>query len=257
MEIKHQPLFDSNGKITQYFNLEADITERKRAYEKLLKSESEIRSFARKQSSIIEQERARIAREIHDEFGQQLSGLKMSLSSLKTQFAKNPANAETVLTSLLADVDQSIQFLREFATELRPGILDTLGLFPSIAWLSKEFEKKTGITCFNTLQVMEDQLVNEPLSICFFRICQEALSNVAKHSGASQVHIDVKLINEVLSLKISDNGKGIVSDKLHDPLSMGLIGMRERASLIGGYLTIKSLPDTKTTVQLLANINNA
>jgi PAS domain S-box-containing protein len=256
LEIKHQPLFDSKGKVTQYFNLEADITERKKAYEKVMKSESEIRRFARQQNTIMEQERARIAREIHDEFGQQLTGLKMSLSSLKKQFVSNPANAEEVLAIVLGDVDQSIQSLREFATELRPGILDTLGLFPSIGWLAKDFEKKNGITCTSTFKVNEEQMINESLSICFFRICQEALTNVARHAHASRVHLEMEQINDILSLKVTDNGKGIVNDKINNPFSMGLLGMRERASLVGGELFITSYPNTKTTVHFLVNIHN-
>lgn len=256
MEIKHQPVFDSKGNLIQYFNIEADITERKNAYEKVMKSESEIRRFARQQNSLMEQERARIAREIHDEFGQQLTGLKMSLSSLKKQFDRHPENAAEVLTTVISDVDQSIQSLREFATDLRPGILDTLGLFPSIGWLAKDFEKKTGISCSANFKVNEEQFVNESLSICFFRICQEALTNVAKHSEANHVHLEMEQIKEMLSLKITDNGKGIVTDKINNPFSMGLLGMRERASLVGGELFIASYPNTKTTIHFLVNINN-
>ena len=257
LEIKHQPLLNKEGKLTHYFNLEADITDRKKAYEKVMQSESEIRRFARQQNTIMEEERARIAREIHDEFGQQLTGLKMSLSSLKKQFVSNPGNAEEVLTTVISDVDQSIQSLREFATELRPGILDTLGLFASIGWLAKDFEKKSGIVCSCNFKVNEEQFVNESLSICFFRICQEALTNVAKHSGASQVYLEMEQVSEMLSLKVTDNGKGIISDKINNPFSMGLLGMRERANLVGGELFITSYPDTKTTIHFLVNINNA
>lgn len=256
VEIKRQPLFDTEGNLIHFFNIESDITERKEAYEKVLKSESEIRRFARQQNMIMEEERARIAREIHDEFGQQLTGLKMSLASLKKQLTTNPANADEVLASVISDVDLSIQGLREFATELRPGILDTLGLFPSIGWLVKDFEKKNGIVSSTSFKVKDNTRVNDKLAICFFRICQEALTNVAKHSGASHVHIEMEQIGEMLSMKITDNGRGIVSDTINNPFSMGLLGMRERASLVEGELFITSYPGTKTTVHFLVNIHN-
>ena len=257
VEVKRQPLFDTEGNLTRFFDIESDITERKEAFEKVLKSESEIRRFARQQNTIMEEERARIAREIHDEFGQQLTGLKMSLASLKKQLTTNPGNAEEVLAAVISDVDQSIQGLREFATELRPGILDTLGLFPSIGWLVKDFEKKNGIVASASFKVKEDMRLNDNLAICFFRICQEALTNVAKHSGGTHVHVEMEQIGgDMLSMKITDNGRGIVSDTINNPFSMGLLGMRERASLVGGELFISSYPGTKTTVHFLVNIHN-
>ena len=256
MEIKRQPVFDSKGNLARFFDIESDITERKEAYEKLLKSESEIRRFARQQNAIMEAERARIAREIHDEFGQQLTGLKMSLASVKRQLATDAASAAEVLSAVISDVDQSIQGLREFATELRPGILDTLGLFPSIEWLVKDFEKKTRITSSTVFKVNEDTRVSDSLAICFFRICQEALNNTAKHSGARHVKVEMEQAGDILSMKITDDGNGFSADLVNNPFSMGLLGMRERASLVGGELLISGDAGAKTTIHFLVNINN-
>lgn len=249
MEIQAQPLFDTKGKLVAYFQIETDITERKTTYENLVKKENEIRTFARQLNKVLEEERCRIAREIHDEFGQQLTGLKMSLSSLKNQDAINLETGEMV-NELMSDVEKSIRALRSIATELRPGILDTLGLIPSIEWLAKQFEKKTGIN--TVLKILNrDRGKNKELAIVFFRVCQEALTNISKHAGASKVEISINHNRNELSLKIKDNGKGINREKLEDPFSMGLTAMRERANLINGQLKIRSKINSGTTIQLI------
>lgn len=227
-----------------------DITERKNTYQKLVKTEMEVRSFARQLNHVLEDERSRIAREIHDEFGQQLAGIKMSLSTFKRNKDDDPALEETV-NGMLAEVDNCMQSLRKFATELRPGILDTLGLVPSIEWLVKEFTKKTGIACRFETEV-QDQKFDETLSICFFRICQEALTNILKHALASGISVKIEQTGDHLFLRIQDNGRGIVTDKLENPFSMGLLGMRERAKIIGARLQIVSSEDG-TKIEVTAN----
>jgi PAS domain S-box-containing protein len=254
VEIEVQPLFDSNGVLTHYFEIETDITERKSAYEKLLRTENEIRSFARQLNDKLEEERSRLAREIHDEFGQQLTGLKMSLSSLRNLKGKNE-QAEQVVNDMIHGVEDTILSLRNFSTELRPGILDTLGLGPSLEWLCREFEKKTGIQCGMKFQ-SKTQMFGESLSIAFFRICQEALTNVSKHAQATKVEIKFVKKNRILTLTVTDNGKGIQTEKLQDPFSSGLIGMRERARLIGAELTITGKKNEGTSIQLKASIND-
>lgn len=246
-----QPIFDNNGKLIHYFDIETDISEQKHAYQKLVKTEKEIRTFARQLNAVLEDERSRIAREIHDEFGQQLTGLKMSLSSLRNMDL--PPRALEILNDALTDVKNSIKSLRHISTELRPGILDTLGLIPSLEWLAREFEKKTGINCL--VEISADQPpVKKDIAIVFFRVCQEALTNISKHAEAKEVKIQIQQKSNKLTLKISDNGKGIKNEKLEDPFSMGLIGMRERARLIGAQVKINS-SKTGTTVQLISNIH--
>lgn len=218
-------------------------------HEKLLQSEAQIRNFARHLNQVLEDERAHIAREIHDDIGQQLAGIKIGLSLLK----KLDGAVESVNT-MMSDVEDTIQSLRKVATALRPGILDTLGLIPSIEWLVKEFEKKTNINCHLELNVEEDKF-EKNISICYFRICQESLTNISKHAGASKVTIHVNQNKNELIVTISDNGKGIASEKLKNPFSMGLLGMRERANIIGGYLQITSKKDFGTSIQLKANIH--
>lgn len=272
------------GKIT--LSSIRDITKQKLAEEKLTKAETEIRNFARHINKVLEDERAHIAREIHDDIGQQLAGIKMGLALLK----KKPARAtllpmggdggglEASLDGMMRDVDNTIQSLRKIATELRPGILDSLGLIPSIKWLAQEFEKKTGIKCFIETDAKE-QMFEKNLSTCFFRICQESLTNISKHAQASEIRIKIRQappqpspigretvrskvlpdgedLGGALVLEISDNGKGISSEKLDNPFSMGLLGMRERANIIGADLKINTGKGKGTTVLLRKEIAN-
>lgn len=248
VEIESQPLFDARGGLAYYFDIETDISERKKAYEKLVRTENEVRNFAGQLNTMLEEERSRIAREIHDEFGQQLTGLKMSLSSLKNLPDTNE-RTRRLITEMTAGVETTIRSLRNFSTELRPGILDTLGLVPSIEWLAKEFENKTGIQCHVKTRVQQCFFATN-LSITFFRVCQEALTNVSKHSGATKVMIELTHNRKVLLLTVEDNGRGIQTEKLEDPFSMGLIGMRERANLIGGQLAIINKNNEGTSVHL-------
>lgn len=227
--------------------------QKKAAYEKLVRSEMQIRNFAQHLNHVLEEERASIAREIHDELGQQLAGIKIGLSIFKKLGYAGSGIEEKVL-GMMQDVDSTIQSLRKIATALRPGILDSLGLIPSIAWLGSEFEKRTKIACIYSFNV-RDQKFEKNISTCFFRICQEALTNISKHAEASSVYIHVDQNDKELALKIEDNGKGISSEKLENPFSMGLLGMRERAGIIGARLQIQSERNKGTTVQLNINIS--
>ena len=227
--------------------------ERKRSISRLEASEKQIRNFANQLNNVIEEERSRIAREIHDEFGQQLTGLKMSLSSLKR--FKGAAEQRSELIDLMVDdVNSGIHALRRIANELRPVILDKLGLFEAIKWLVAEFKNKTGIE----IHLYADELITGQLTketeINIFRICQEAMTNIAKHAEATWVEIDIKNIAEQLLIKISDNGKGFISPVSPHHLSMGLQNMKERANMIGGDIQISSTAQKGTIIQLIINL---
>ena len=228
-------------------------TERKRIASALELSEMRARSFAKQLNDALELERSRIAREIHDEFGQQLTGLKMSLSSLK----KNTAIREDLgpfIDALVVDVNNSIHTIRQIANELRPALLDKLGLFAAIEWLMSEIEKKTGI--ISRVDAAIDQpFLDKALEINIFRICQETLTNVIKHAEATMINIRIEHINNILTIKIVDNGKGIKASTLHNPLSMGLLNLKERANLIGAELNINSGTGQGTMVELKLQIN--
>jgi PAS domain S-box-containing protein len=247
-----QPIFSQDGKLSHFFVLETDVTDLHSAYEKLKARESEIRSFAMQLNNILEGERLRIAREIHDELGQQLTVLKMLLTSMAT--GENlSVGARKIIADMKLSVDAARSSIRNLATDLRPGIIDTLGLAPSIEWLGKTFEAKSKIKCVMNLHVSE-QNFEEKISITFFRICQEALTNIMKHSAATMVSIQMLQTQGSLSLKIADNGKGIGDEKLKNPFSLGLLGMRERAKLINAHFAIESNA-SGTTLYLIYKLN--
>ena len=249
VEIKGQPIFDVKGKLLYYFEIESDITQRREAFDRLLTAESQVRKFAGQLNNKLEEERSRIAREIHDEFGQQLSGLKMSLSHIKKISSGNQKVID-LTDSMIEEIDSTMQSLREFATELRPGILDSLGLIESLVWLVDEFEKKADFPCSFSTNMHTDQIGGE-VAINIFRICQEALNNVLKHSNATNLVVDFNRQTKKTILTISDNGIGISCKSINNPFSMGLLGMSERAKLIKGELTVSG--EKGTTVQLIIN----
>jgi signal transduction histidine kinase len=226
--------------------------ERKRIISALATSEKRARNFAKRLNDVLEEERSRIAREIHDEFGQQLSGFKMSLTALKKQAPG--AENEFFINNLLEEVNQSIHTVRQIANELRPVLIDKLGLFAALEWLVSEFEKKTGIV--SQLYVDIDQpVLPKKAEINIFRICQEALTNITKHAEAKAVNIRVENKNGSLSIKIADNGSGMTPEHLQNALSMGLLNMKERALLIDADLRIDSFPDNGTLIELNLQIN--
>lgn len=252
VEIKGQTLLNKQGEVTHYFDIETDITERKLAFRKLEEKELKIRKFAKQLNHVLEEERTRIAREIHDEFGQQLSGLKMSLTSL-TRSVNLKENE--IIQDILAGVEKSIQSLRKISTELRPSILDTMGLMPSLEWMMSEFQKKSGATCTCNIQPGINP-IHKNTAICIFRICQEALTNISKHAKATAVHLNVSIIENELLFSICDNGIGFDYSNMHKPFSMGILSMQERANLIGAEFEISGNKKKGTCVTIKLHLNN-
>jgi signal transduction histidine kinase len=227
--------------------------ERRKIVASLEESEKRVRSFAKQLSVVVEEERARIAREIHDEFGQQLSGIKMSLSALKRNGGKE-MDIVPIIDVIVDEVNHSIQSLRKISNELRPALLDKLGLFSAIEWLISEFKRKTGIDGYFEARTPQPE-INKDTEINVFRICQEALTNIGKHAEATLVSIGIGAEGTGLKITIADDGKGINAGVLHDSLSSGLLNMRERANLISADIEIMSEPDKGTTIILFVNSN--
>lgn len=240
----------------EYDELERSVTERTHdlmvANSALQESEKRISGLIRQLNGVVEEERSRIAREIHDEFGQRLCGLKITLSSFKAH-AEISAEMAAAIDSMLDEVDQNIYLLRKIANDLRPVILDKLGLFAAMEWLVKEFENKTGITTDSIIDI-DHPVMDATLSINVFRICQEALTNIIKHAEATRASIRVLNNKDTVHIEIADNGKGIKPDNLHHPFSMGLLNMQERAKAIGAKMTIRSSPDTGSAIELIVPI---
>ena len=223
-----------------------DITERKLSEQRLRDSREQLRALTAHLERIREEERSRIAREIHDELGQALTGLKMDLSWFAGRIPNQPALLEKS-AAMLKLIDSTVNSVRRLSTELRPAILDNLGLMAAIEWLAQEFEKRTGVSCeFATSN--EDLSLNEESTTALFRICQEALTNVARYAQATSVHIGIEADDKQITLQISDNGRGIAEADARGIKSFGLLGMRERARLLGGTFEISGRPGTGTTL---------
>ena len=243
------PIRDSGGAITHFLAVKEDITERKRAEEERQGSFDQLREFAARLQSIREEERKRVAREIHDQLGQALTAIKIDLSSLVRELPAGEGQPAKRTASILQLVDESIQSVRRISTELRPGILDDLGLVAAIEWAGEDFEARTGTRCRLDLPP-EGMAVDPERATAIFRIFQETLTNVARHADASQVDVRMAREDGMLTLEVYDNGKGITEKQLSNRESLGILGMRERAMLLGGELTISSRPGNGTTVKV-------
>ena len=216
-----------------------------RKSERLRESEDKLRRLAAHLISIREEERAHIAREIHDELGQVLTGLKMEVTWLAKRLREKALVEKT--DSMCQLIDSTVQTVRKIATGLRPEMLDDMGLVAAVAWQAKEFQKRTGIRCRINL-LPESTKLDIDVSTTVFRIFQEILTNVARHSRATRVDIDLALEGERLQLEVQDNGVGIGDSELHGGKSLGLLGMQERALLFGGEVHVTGSPGQGTTV---------
>ncbi len=212
-----------------------DVTEAKRAEQQLRASRAALRSLATRQQEIREDERTRIAREIHDSLGQALTALKMQLVAAQDA-AKEVPPLSARLAETAAMVDDLVKGVRRIATELRPPILDQLGLPAAVEWLAQDFSRRTGLRCKTAISPTEGAISSE-LATSLFRIVQEALTNVLRHAGATRVDIELGVKSDCVMLEINDDGSGITEAGM-GPGSLGILGMRERAAALGGVLEV-------------------
>ena len=229
----------------------------RRFEEELKRSQEELRKLSRHLHFARERESKRISREIHDELGQALTALKMELTwisnnlPLTHELHKLVSNKAKSMSSL---VDSTIKKVQRIASELRPGVLDDLGLVPAIEWLGQDFQNRTKIKCLTELASFDYELDPE-CSTAVFRILQEALTNVARHARASRVRVSLKEKKSKLELKIRDNGRGIAEKDVLSPDSLGLVGMRERLRPFEGDVRIQGIPEKGTTLVINLPIN--
>lgn len=236
-----------NGRAVRMIGCMTDITESRQARAELESSHERLRALAGHLQAAREEERTRVAREIHDELGQALTGLKMDLSWLRKKLTKDQDALKEKADSMLALMDNTIRSVRRISTALRPGVLDDLGLAAAIEWQVQEFQNRTGIKCQLAAE-LDDGRLDRLRSTALFRICQETLTNIARHAHASRVKIRLQQKSGDVSLRVEDNGHGIPKSRLADPRSLGILGMRERALLLGGEVTIQSARGKGTTV---------
>jgi PAS domain S-box-containing protein len=242
------PVTNEAGQVIERYGVVMDVTERTQTEKKLQNSFEQLRALAARLQSVREEERARLAREIHDELGQAMTAIKMDLTALIRELPADGREAFMRIERSLKLVDGTIQAVRRIATELRPGILDDLGLAAAVEWAAEEFQARTGITCHLSLPDSDIALDRERAT-ALFRIFQETLTNVARHANATEVDVTLDRSNSDLCLEVHDNGKGISKEALSGQ-SLGILGMRERALLLGGELTISGAPGKGTTVKV-------
>ncbi|MGE5314844.1 MAG: GAF domain-containing protein [Acidobacteriota bacterium] len=233
-----------------------DITERKRAEEELERSREELRELAAHLQSARESERTAIAREIHDELGQDLTGLKMDLALLEDlviEHVRAPALTEMTdrISSMSELLNATVQSVRKIISELRPVLLDKLGLVAAIEWQAEEFQSRTGIVC-DCFMTADDSRFERDCATAVYRIFQESLTNVLRHSGATRVTVTFGRDEDgTYELEIRDNGRGLDTRAGAKEKSFGLLGMRERALLFNGTVTVEGEEGKGTTVRLM------
>ncbi len=211
--------------------------DRKLAVEQLRHSHAQLRALSIYLQHVREEESMRISRAVHDELGQALTGLKIDLSWLSTRLPKRLDLLIDKTREMSRHIDETIETVRRISTELRPGILDHLGLAAAIEWQANEFQTRTGIQC-KVAQQIDRTILEEELNTVCFRIFQETLTNIIRHARASRVDVHLREDRGSLILEVKDNGRGITREQISNIKSLGLLGMRERAALLGGEVTI-------------------
>ncbi len=239
-----------------------DVTERKRmqdelqrllheqreAQSQLRESRDQLRELSSALQTIREEEKARIARELHDELGQALTALKMDASAIAAELDTAQAVLRKRTDGMKQLIDATVASVRRISADLRPVMLDNLGLVPTLEWLTRDFSHRTGI--YVDLDIPEENLgVGGDAATAIFRIVQEALTNVARHSGASEVSVRVNHEDGRVMVRIQDNGKGIEEQDTRKSRSFGLLGMRERAYVLGGDLKVARMPEGGTLIE--------
>jgi signal transduction histidine kinase len=223
--------------------------EKERISQELLHSQVQLRALVNEIQEVRETERAHIAREIHDELGQQLTALKMDIGWVLDRAGNLEPTVIERLARTLNLCDGVIDTVRRISGELRPAIIDDLGLTAALEWKCHDFQDECGIKC-NFVSNVKERKFPGTLSINFYRVLQEALTNVARHAGASLVDVTFTETEKELVLEIVDNGKGISPDPARKRKALGILGMKERAGLLGGVMNIISTKDKGTHIIL-------
>ena len=245
--------FDMEVMISKYFindemhivAFQSDITEHKKVREEIIKSHEQLKLLTAHLMEVREKERTEVAREIHDELGQSLAGMKIDLIWLKENI-KNKLKSEHKINQMISLMSDTMKTVQKISAELRPKMIDDLGLTSAIEWQLDVFKKRTGIKC--NLELEEIGEIDGNISITLFRIFQAALTNIMRHSKAKSISVKLAVKEEILHLSVSDDGIGITQEQINLPNSFGIIGMRERTNQINGRFEIHSRKNEGTEI---------
>jgi len=243
------PIESETGKHLYWAGVVRDVSEQLENEENLEAQKEQLRALALKLETLREEERGHIARELHDQFGQAFTSLKMETSFIAKRLRKDDKFLQEKVRSMSEMIDMNLELVRNLSTNLRPSILDDLGLVATLEWQASDFEKRTGISCNLNAEPTHINL-EKAVATAVFRVSQEALTNVVRHADASHVKIRLKKTGNSLNVEIRDDGKGVSKRTLANKQSLGITGMNERISLLGGVFTIKSTPGKGTAIRV-------
>jgi PAS domain S-box-containing protein len=253
-QVSATPITDTNGKITNFVTIKENISERKRVEEALLIRKQQLTGLYAVLHSIREEERRRFSRELHDELGQMLTALRMDLNWLETSLSSGQSPVLAKLATMNVLLDQTVDSVRRISEDLRPGMLDSLGLAPAIENYVGKFSTRTGIPC--NLQISgEDFALSSKISIVIFRIAQEALNNAAKYANATRISLKLEQRQHEIVLVIQDNGRGLPESDEKKKSGFGILGMRERVAMLNGNFTITSSPGKGVCIEATVPID--
>ena len=234
-------IVDAAGKPVRFVGGISDISDRRRASKALEDSRQQLRALAARLQSTREEERAAVAREIHDDLGQVLTAIKLNLDWLERNLDEHVNDTASALLERVVEsgemIESAVQSVQRIATDLRPALLDNLGLAEALREEARRFEQRSGTRCELQLSSASLGLTRESAT-AMFRVFQEAITNVARHAQASAIRVSLQPENGHVVLEVEDDGKGISSDAIGDPQSLGLLGMSERASALGGRVEV-------------------
>jgi len=226
-----------------------DVTERVRGEQALRQSKEELRELATLSQSLREREKSQVARELHDELAQALTALKMDVNWIAERLPPGNKPVSAKVSAVLAMLDATVAATRRIAADLRPLLLDDLGLAAAVEWLVQNFTERTGVACELAMGSGDFDL-EEPYASAVFRIVQESLTNVARHARATQVEVTFERNELDIGIRVRDNGRGFSASDPRKPKTFGLMGLRERAGLLGGETRIESGPGRGTTIEV-------
>jgi PAS domain S-box-containing protein len=225
-----------------------DLSERRRAEHQLFETNRQLQQLSASLQNVREEERVRIARELHDELGQLLTGIRMELSWLGSRLSPDQPNLCSKITAIKGQIDQTIASVRRISSELRPSILDDLGFAAAAAWYVDQFSNRTGLKVSLVMSADDPEQGGE-VATALFRVLQESLTNVARHAKATKVEVRLALRDNEWTLSIKDDGVGFVHDT-RKQTGFGLVGMRERVQILSGRFCIKTAPGAGTLIEI-------
>lgn len=226
-----------------------DITQRRKAEQELELSRKQLQHFTEHLEHVLEEERKRISRELHDELGQLLTILKFDISWLRLEGIKSDSEAIAKIDLMMESVNEALASVKRIAKEIRPPQLDALGLVGAIQWDIDQAEKKTGIKGIVTVEPTEFEIKGQ-ISTTLYRVFREALTNILRHAQAKQIFIRLSHRSGFVILTIRDDGRGITKRELKGKTSLGLVGIRERIRMVGGTLTIEGKAGSGTMLSV-------